>query len=108
MICPAAAEPTAVPTEIDGVSQAMPSVSRPGMACRSMRLKPVISRGESSSPQTIMTMASATSPGTSQNEAVPAAVATTVTANRRRSGERQALIRTRDRPPRCPGHIRRG
>jgi hypothetical protein len=38
-----------------------------------------------------MTAASSASPGVAQNVAVPAAAATSVRANRRRSGARQAL-----------------
>lgn len=47
-----------MPTEIAKVSTAMPSVTRPGGACCSIRLNPVISTGEQPKPETRMTAAS--------------------------------------------------
>src|SRR6266566_194093 len=90
LTCPAAAEPAAVPTASAEVSQAMASVSRPGLACCSTKLNPPITIGESTSPDRNITAESAARPGIAQNVAVPAATAHTVTVNRRRSGARQA------------------
>jgi hypothetical protein len=72
MTCPATADPTATPTEIADVSQAIPSVRRRAGACCSIRLNPAMKVGEMARPEQEMTAASTASPGNAQNVAVPA------------------------------------
>ena len=58
MMCPAAADPPATPTEIAELSQVIPSVRRSTGAWRSIRPKPAMRVGEMATPQQKITSAS--------------------------------------------------